>query len=176
MQDTVKILTRQASPQELSNFLSSLINERPIIEKLRKMRNDLLRNVEIIGRGLRPIAVTLSGTASIAGMLLSLALFDSIKYIITSREVVEGNVPALKLSHDYLNAVKEELDINIITVSFTDLPKYEEAEQLLEILKNGAVILNGVTAELGIWFGRNAGIGRIIILRPLKDKTVLRYL
>lgn len=172
------MITRQQSPQVLAQFLEWLMYARtePIPTLLGQYREEIAKRVQIEGAGLKPIAVTLSGTASIAGFLLSLAVFDSIRYVITSPEVKTGNVPVLKLSHAYYRHLVEELGVlEPIIVNFSDIPKYEEAQKLFEVLKQGAIIVNGITAELGIWLGRNAGIGRLIILRPLKDRTVLRY-
>ncbi len=172
-----EIITRQQSPQVLSQFLEYLINNhKPILEVLKKYRSEIASRVSVEGTGLRPVAVTLSGSASIAGFLLSLAIFEDIRYVITSPEVASGNVPALKLSHMYYKHLVDELKVlEPIIISFSDLPKYEEANMLFNVLKQGAIIANGITAELGIWLGRNAGIGRLIILRPLKDRTVLKY-
>jgi len=172
------MICKQQSPQVLAQYLEWLMYVRtePIPTLLGQYREEIAKRVQIEGAGLKPIAVTLSGTASIAGFLLSLALFDTIRYVITSPEVKSGNVPALKLSHAYYRHLVEELGVlEPIIVNFSDIPKYEEAQKLFEVLKQGAIIANGITAELGIWLGRNAGIGRLIILRPLKDRTVLRY-
>ena len=172
-----EMICRQQPPQVLGQYLEWLIqNHKPLNEILNQLKDKIASRVQVEGTGLKPVAVTLSGPASIAGFLLSLSLFNTIRYVITSPEVANGTAPALKLSHLYYRHFVEELMLlEPVIVNFSDVPKYEEANQLFSILKQGAVIANGVTVELGIWLGRNAGIGRLIILRPTRDKTILKY-
>jgi len=166
----VKILP----PQQMSQFLHELLNEfKNPLEFRMKYGEEIKKYVQIEGIGLKPIAVTLGGLMSIAGAVVSCCLFDSIRYIITSIEVKEGK-GAFELSNKYLK-VFEENGFEIIVINFNDLPKYNEAETLFNIMKQGAIIVQGVSVELAIWFGRNAGIGRLIIYRPLKDKVILKY-
>ena len=169
-------LIKLLPPLEMSKFLTELLNEFQNPSEFKsKYSSELQKYVEIEGVGLKPIAVTLGGLMSIAGAIVSYCLFsDSLKYIITSPEVERGD-KAFELSKKYLD-IFISIGLEKIVIPFNDFPKYNEANMLFEILKKGSIIVQGVSVELAIWLGRNAGVGRLIIYRPLKDKVILKFI
>jgi len=168
-------LIKLLPPQQMSQFLGELLSEFQNPQEFKqKYASELQKFVEIEGVGLKPIAITLGGLMSIAGVIVSYCLFDSIRYVITSPEVERGD-KAFELSKKYLDILTSKAGLEKIVISFSDIPKYTEAEILFNILKQGSIIVQGVSVELAIWLGRNAGVGRLLIYRPLKDKVVLKF-
>ncbi len=177
MTDREKIepLFKTLPPQQAVQYLTQLLEEFRDLKAFReKYRSTILDHVELQGVGLAPIAVTLGGLMSIAGVIVCTTIFDSIRYIVTSPEVERGQ-GAFELSKKYLDALLAN-GYEAIIVNFSDIPKYEEANKLFEMMKRGAIVVQGVSVELAIWLGRNAGVGRIAIYRPLQGKAIIRYL
>ena len=164
------------NPKELANFLNQLIEEFQDPQQFyEKYYYDIIEHVEVDGVGFLPVAFTMGGLFSIAGaVVIYLAQREHLKYLITSPEVVEGKGP-FSLSNKYLEAFKKA-GLKVVVVPFNDIPKYEDAEKILNILKEGAIIVQGVSAEFAMWLGRNAGIGRLIVYRPVNGKGIFRYI
>ena len=132
------------------------------------------KKIRIEGRGFPPVAVTLGGLMSIAGVIVSYKVFKKyLKFLITSPEVQSGQ-GFFSLSNQYYHLLLDK-GLTPVVVPFNKIPSYGDAEKLLNVLKEGAVVLNGVSAELATWFGRNAGVGRLIIYRPENGVGVFRY-
>lgn len=177
MMDREKIepLFKTLPPQQAVQYLQSLLEEYRDLQGFRqKYRSLILDYVEVQGVGLVPVAVTLGGLMSIAGVIVCTTIFDSIRYVVTSPEVERG-VGAFELSRKYLDVLAAH-GYEPVIVNFSDIPKYEEANKLFDVMRRGAIIVQGVSVELAIWLGRNAGVGRIAIYRPLQGKAIIRYL
>ncbi len=175
MEDKITRLSKRLPPQELQQTIKEVIdhlNDIGLEEFRRRYRSTVESNSKIVGRGLPPFSVTLGGLFSICGFIYSIVLFDTVRTVVTSPEA-ESGVRGFELSRSVLDAVSGYLDI--VTIPFNEVPKYEHSRRLLELLKRGAIILNGITPELGIWFGRNGGILRLVICRPENDVMVFRY-
>ena len=162
-------------PPEAAKFYQKLLEVYEPLEFSRKFRDYIAEKVEIIGKGLTPKAVTLGGLMSIPGAIVVTALFPEINTIITSPQVYEGKIPVFQLSHRYMKKYAES-GYNIVTVDFQSIPEYDDAVKLIEIMKEGAIIVQGISAELALWLGRNSGIGRVAVYRPLGGKAIIRYI
>ena len=175
-QEKIKKLFELTNPKEMASFLEEFYDEFADIQSFYDKYSSITREYILVeGKGFQPVAVTLGGLMSIAGVIVSyLVQRDTLRYVITSPEVVEGK-GFFALSHKYMKAL-ENAGMSIVVVPFNDVPKYNDAEKLLAILKQGAIIVQGVSAELAMWLGRNAGVGRLIVYRPEGGKGVFKYI
>ena len=161
-------------PPEAVKYFQSLLSDFQDLNSFIQANYSHSLPVEVQGRGFKPVAVTLGGLMSIAGVVVTcLTSCEAIKYVITSPQVYNRE-KFFELSNDYMK-VLEENSKQVVVVDFNTIPMYGEAEKLLKILDEGAVILQGVSAELAVWFGRNAGIGKLIIYRPIEGRGVFKY-
>jgi len=166
----VEKLFQMLPPKEAVPLLNSLLERFDDFDDF----DVLIKKIRVEGRGFPPIAVTLGGLMSIAGVIVSYKVFKKyLKFLITSPEVQSGQ-GFFNLSHQYYQLLLCK-GLTPVIVPFNKLPSYGDAEKLLGVLREGAVILNGVSAELATWFGRNAGVGRLVIYRPEDGVGVFRY-
>ena len=112
------------------------------------------------------VAVSLGGLFSIPNTIASLALFPSIRYVITSPQVEAGQGP-FSLSHRVLELAKT-LGKEPVIVPFDKYPEYDDAQKLLVRLQ-GAVILNGLSQEIAAFLSRNLGCGMLVFVKPAGD-------
>ena len=170
----IENLFKTLPPKNAVNYLQQLLEEfKNPAEFKQRYQQEIERHVKVEGRGFPPVAVTLGGLMSIAGVIVAYTVCNNLKYLITSPEVEAGQ-GFFTLSHQYYEALLGA-GLEPVIIPFNAIPKYGDAERLLAVLEDGAVVLNGVSAELAAWFGRNAGVGRLIIYRPESGVGVFRY-
>jgi len=173
--DISKLFMR-ISPKDAIQYFQELLNEFKDSNFINKYYNELSSRVEIRGKGFKPVGITLGGLFSIGGLIVGLTLFkDTLKYIITSPQV-EQRAKMFELSNDYFKVATEVYSLKPIIVNFEGLPSSIDAEKLLNVLREGAIILQGVSAELSAWLGANSGCGRLLFYRPVEGKALLIYL
>ena len=165
-----------SNPKLVSKLLSP--NPKQVVEAVKEWVESpfLVPNIryEVLGRGFPPIAFTLGGAVSAAGAIVITSIFgDRVRYIITSPEVVEGKGP-LSLSKQVLEKLVKLHEFEVKVVPF-DILEGGHAELVREVLKQGSLIVNGVSAEFALWLGRNAGIGRLLVYRPREGIATFRF-
>ena len=173
----VSILTQYIPPVQFIEKAKPIIDEfteNPI--KFKQLYRSQIDSItEVTGKGFKPVAVMLGGLTSIAGVIVSFVKFDTLKYIITSEQVEKGE-KGFELSHQVYMALVEKANMIPVIIDFMDIPSYIDAERLFRVLAEGAIIVQGVTAEVAAWLGANSGCGRLLFYRPKQGKGIFRYL
>lgn len=149
----------------------------PAVEEwLREPRLLEVSGYEIVGRGFPPAALTVGGPASAAGAIVIASIFrDRLIYIITSPQVAEAQQGPLSISRRVAESLEQLLKLERVVVPF-DILTGSHADRIREILRQGSLVVNGVSVELALWLGRNAGFGRLLVYRPVDARPVFRFL
>lgn len=118
----------------------------------------------------KPEAVTLAGTPSIPATLASFILGD-IKYVVTSREVV-NKVGIFRDSGVFLENLTKHFNFEVVVVDFTNPPIGLDAQKLLKVLRDVKCLVLQASGFISDFIVLNAGCTRIVRPYPINGKLV----
>lgn len=149
----------------------------PAVEEWLK-RPQLLEvnDYEIVGRGFPPVALTVGGPASAAGAIIIASVFgERLRFVVTSPQVAGAQQGPLSISRRVVEVLEQLLGLERVIIPF-DILTGSHADRIRKILRQGSLVVNGVSVELALWLGRNAGFGRLLVYRPVDARPVFRFL
>ena len=124
--------------------------------------NQLVTDVKISP----PSSVAISGAGGIVGAILVLRRTMSLKYFITTKEVLSADQKSpLFLARYALELLSKKYDnTQVITIELN------EFEKIKLLLKQGGVYISGLPYELVVQLGQLAGFGRLWHYSPIQRK------
>jgi len=143
------------------DFALSHIDDAPQIP-VEFVYNQLVTDVKISS----PASVAVSGVGGVIGAILVLRHTMSLKYFITTKEVLGANEKSpLFLAKYALELLSKKYnDIEVITIELN------EFEKIKLLLQYGGVYISGLPYEITIQVAQLAGFGRLWHFSPVQQK------
>jgi len=123
--------------------------------------NQLVTDIKIFP----PASVAVSGAGGVIGAILALRHSISLKYFVTTQEVLDADEKSpLFLAKYALERLSKTLDAEVVIL------KLNEFEKIKLLLQQGGIYISGLPYEVTIQIAQLAGFGRLWHFSPIQRK------